>query len=331
MLTFVDHAIADARQGSHGQRRVISRRFEFVEIPRDAEPRRAGYAPYLDYRPVEEAEAERMKSIVAALGWPGAEVEHEAEEYAVDVLAAEHLAQVRVRTLGRLQKVREAVYTRLTDAARYHENRGLVLKEQAEAGKTPKMNPDQAFRIADELLRRRAERMNQLDREAQLAPQAPRVVGAALVVPIGLIHPKSIEGPVTNRPVSTEQVERRAVDAVLASEERLGRRTREMPHNNPGYDIRSTGKAADDIIFIEVKGRIEGADSFVVTQNELRFAANVPDTYLLAMVEVSTLGPAHDLVRYLRAPYGDGLRLPFDTTSTTLHWNRYWVRGTAPV
>ena len=129
--------------------------------------------------------------------------------------------------------------------------------------------------------------------------------------------------------VDTTIVERRAVDAVLATEHRLGRTPYEMPHNHPGYDIRSV-HAGGELTFIEVKGRIAGADSFVVTQNELRFAANVPDSYLLALVEVSPDGPAHDTVRYLRQPYGPDLRLPFDTTATTLGWNAYWHRAESP-
>ena len=64
-----------------------------------------------------------------------------------------------------------------------------------------------------------------------------------------------------------------------------------MPHNHPGYDIRSTTTESGETLFLEVKGRIEGADTFVVTQNELRFAANVPDAYVLALVEVSPHGP----------------------------------------
>jgi hypothetical protein len=82
--------------------------------------------------------------------------------------------------------------------------------------------------------------------------------------------------------------------------------------------------------FIEVKGRISGADSFVVTQNELRFAANVPDSYLLALVEVSPDGPAHDQVRYLHRPYRPDVRLSFDTTATTLKWQSYWQLASEP-
>ena len=60
------------------------------------------------------------------------------------------------------------------------------------------------------------------------------------------------------------------------------------------------------------------------------FAANVPHTYLLALVEVSPDGPDGDKVRYLRRPYGADLRLPFDTTATTLSWNSYWQRSSEP-
>ena len=73
------------------------------------------------------------------------------------------------------------------------------------------------------------------------------------------------------------------------------------------------------------------ADSFTVTQNELRFAANIPDTYVLALVEVSPDGPDHDRVRYLRRPYGPDVRLPFDTTATTLAWRAYWDRAGDPM
>ena len=102
-----------------------------------------------------------------------------------------------------------------------------------------------------------------------------------------------------------------------------------MPHNHPGYDIRAASRDGT-VTFIEVKGRISGADSFIVTQNELRFAANVPDSYLLALVEVSPEGRALDQVRYLRRPYGADVRLPFDTTATTLKWQAYWQRSSDP-
>ena len=150
------------------------------------------------------------------------------------------------------------------------------------------MNPDRAAARADELQRRKEARLAELDREAQLASQLPVVVGAALVLPMGLIRQATGEPPAQppDHALDTTVIERRAVDAVLATEARLGHAAEEMPHSHPGYDIRSA-LPSGETLFLEVKGRIEGADTFVVTQNELRFAANVPDAYVLALVEVS--------------------------------------------
>jgi hypothetical protein len=127
-----------------------------------------------------------------------------------------------------------------------------------------------------------------------------------------------------------KEVERRAVDAVMATEQRLrGKPATEMPPNNPGFDIRSATPNGTPL-FIEVKGRISGADTFVVTQNEFRFAANVPESYILAMVDVSPDGPEKDVIRYLRHPYGADLVLPFDAVAATLDWPNYFARGSAP-
>ena len=193
------------------------------------------------------------------------------------------------------------------------------------------MNPDRAAGRADELQRRKEARLAELDREAQLASQPPIVVGGALVVPIGMIREGAGESPASQpvHAIETRVIERRAVDAVLVAERRLNHEPTEMPHNHPGYDIRSTTPSGNTL-FLEVKGRIEGADTFVVTQNELRFAANVPEAYILALVEVSTESAEHDRVHYLTKPYGADVRLPFDTTNTTLAWHAYWQRAKAP-
>lgn len=78
---------------------------------------------------------------------------------------------------------------------------------------------------------------------------------------------------------------------------------------------------------MEVKGRITGADQFVVTRNEILHAPNVPDAWVLALVEVSPGGPFGDGVRYLRQPFGTAVHLPFDTTATVLSWPDYRIAG----
>ncbi|MGH9155574.1 MAG: hypothetical protein ACRD1K_07025 [Acidimicrobiales bacterium] len=68
----------------------------------------------------------------------------------------------------------------------------------------------------------------------------------------------------------------------------------------------------------------------MVTRNEILHALNVPDAWVLALVEVSPDGPAGDRVRYLRRPFGGAVHLPFDTTATVLSWPDYWGRGATP-
>jgi superfamily II DNA or RNA helicase len=329
VLVFFEHAVTDGRPAPDG-RRVVSRRFEFVELRPDGTATTAGYAPYLDHRPP-TAEESVLVGKVLADPWLGSGVEGAVFAHAVEVAVPTHLAEVRARTLARVAKVRAAVRDRLTKQMAYWDARAEELRAQAEAGRQPRMNPDRAQARADDLSGRLAARMAELDREEQLAALPPVVVGAALIVPAALLVRLGGQPPEPAPPFSLEReaVEQRAVDAVVAAEEALGYDVTVMPPNNPGFDLRSEGPAGD-LRFIEVKGRIEGAEQFMVTRNEILHALNVPDAWLLALVEVSPGGPAADTVRYLRRPFGATVHLPFDTTATVLSWPDYWDRGTAP-
>lgn len=97
-------------------------------------------------------------------------------------------------------------------------------------------------------------------------------------------------------------MERRAVNATLAAERALGRRPVEMAGNNPGYDIRSTDTDGG-VFYIEVKGRIEGSETFTITTNEVTFAQTQGERHRLALVSVSPAGPARDQIRYVTGAF----------------------------
>jgi ATP-dependent DNA helicase recQ len=82
-------------------------------------------------------------------------------------------------------------------------------------------------------------------------------------------------------------------------------------------------------MYIEVKGRIEGASTFTVTANEVAFARTQQERHVLALVSVSQRGPAHDQLRYVYDAFAH-----IDPAVTTLsyneRWNKYWQRGTQP-
>ncbi len=52
-----------------------------------------------------------------------------------------------------------------------------------------------------------------------------------------------------------------------------------------GYDIESRVPGTGKLRFIEVKGRVAGAETITVTRNEILYSLNKPDDFILAMVE----------------------------------------------
>ena len=128
----------------------------------------------------------------------------------------------------------------------------------------------------------------------------------------------------------TALTDRRAVAAVLAAERYLGRQPQEMPHNNPGYDIRSR---TDDghLVFIEVKGRVTGANDFWVTKTEALTGKNAGPESRLALVSVHPDSPELDDVRYIVDPFRDIDFGDFNATGIMADWDREWARGGEPV
>jgi hypothetical protein len=66
---------------------------------------------------------------------------------------------------------------------------------------------------------------------------------------------------------------------------------------NTEHIIPGTGR----LRFIEVKGRVAGAETLTVTRNEILYSLNKPDDFILAMVQFCADG-SHSL-HYLRRPF----------------------------
>lgn len=328
-LVYVEHAIQNARELTDGQRQLVSKRLQFVELTQDWEPRIAGYAPYLDYRPIEPDELQAVHRLIEE-EWLTLGVEKAGTDYAIVHAVPDHLDEVREQTAARVEQTREAVHRRLTHEIQYWDHRALELKEQELAGKQPKMNSGRARQRADELEARLKRRMTELDQEAQLAPLPPVVIGGALVIPQGLLERMRGDraAPPALHAKETERVERIAVGAVLAAEAALGRDAEEKPRNNPGYDILSRPRDGGPTLFIEVKGRVAGAETFTITKNEVLHALNKGAEYVLALVSVD--GDQAKDVRYVRQPFTGSDEVLFGVTSLNVDWAEIFAKGTAP-
>ena len=328
LLLFLEHEIADARHREGLPPRAVSRRAQFVTLSPTGEPALAGPAPYLDYEGLPPEQLPKLSDLRTA-PWLTSGVESVGLDYAISTLVPEHLAEVRQRTSDRVRKVKAAVQARLTAEIIHWDQRATELQHQVSQGRQPRINPERARSRADYLQSRLDRRLVELDQELQLQPLPPVVIGAALVVPSDLVRQRS--APADSAPPrvrETKEVERRAVEAVLAVERMLTRIPCEMPPNNPGYDVRSID-SEQHIHFIEVKGRIEGSESVTVTRTEILTGLNASRNYVLALVEV--LADGGERVRYLRDPFsGKSPRLHFAETSTSFDWRRLWEAAGDP-
>ncbi|MGI8439718.1 MAG: helicase-related protein [Thermoleophilaceae bacterium] len=327
-LLYIEDAIQSAALDRDGKPRVVSKRLQFIELERGGEATVAGYAPYLDYRPLEAGEAELLRPLLEE-EWLREGVEAAGLDYAIRAAVPEHLAEVRGQTVQRATKTTTAVRERLTREIVYWDRRANELKAQELAGRKPRLNSGRARQRADDLQARLDRRLAELERERQLSPLPPVLVGGALVVPAGLLArlrgEDEAEGPQARE---TERVERIAVDAVLAVERRLGRRPMEMAHNNPGYDVLSKDPVTGEILFIEVKGRVRGAKEVTVTKTEILTSLNKPEQFVLALVAVDEDDEGE--VRYLREPFAGPQETFFEVTSVDYRWEHLWSRARAP-
>lgn len=326
LLHYLEHSIQDARTDFEGRSRVISKRLQFVEQAARSEPVIANHAPYLDYRALTDDELPLLPKILAEYGQTKNVVEH-ALNFAIEKAVPEHMADVRPSTIERVDKTIAAVKDRLTKEITFWDHRAQELKEQELAGKKAKRTSGWAASKRDELQERMKERLAELELQLQLSALPPRVTGAAIIVPQGLLERLGASrAPMELTPRETKEVERRAVDAVLRLEKELGREPTEMPFHNPGYDVLSKDSAGN-LRFIEVKGRIERGTDVTLTANEFRISQNNGEKSVLALVSV---GETTEDVRYLYNPFAREAELPFATTRITFKWSEMFAKGKEP-
>jgi hypothetical protein len=329
VLVYLQHAVVDGRTDKAGNRRIVSKRFEFVDVDPGGSARHAGWAPYLDCRPASSDELSLLADVIDG-NWVRTDLESKALDHGVE-LARAHLEEVRRRTVDRVERTTAAVRERLLSEIQHWDHRANQLKDREVAGNLPKsgMNSAKARQRADELEERLKRRLEELQAERQLAPLPPVLAGGALIIPGGLLA--GLSGTSVNEifdhAAERAITERAAVDMVLAAERSLGRDPKEMPPNNKGYDIES--RSTDGILwFIEVKGRVAGAETFTVTRSEIGIGRNKPDQHLLALVEVEK-GVGRE-ARYLQRAFEEVGDLPFASISVTLKWRPYFEKATVP-
>ena len=332
VLFTLEHGIQDGSVLPSGERRMISRRLLYVELDAEGTARHLHYAPYLDYRPLREGEPS-LRDILALpeCAWIDRHLEQKAQGHAISTVVPEHVQEVKNRRMKWVTKTRSAVKDRLTKEITYWDHRSEELKAQEQAGKAAaRLNSNEARKRADELQSRLEKRLSELDREAQVSALPPVVLGGLVVVPIGLIaklRGSSIAD--TRRAVDTQISAERARSVIMEVERNLGFIPVDREFEKLGYDIESKDPSTGRLRFIEVKGRVAGAETITVTKNEILTSLNKPDDFILAMVEF--LDESNHRVHYLRRPFErSGLTTDFNGASVEFPFKELIARAGLP-
>lgn len=336
VLFYIQSDITDgrpARPGA-GEKRLLSRRLQFVEITESGEVIHCGAAPYLDYQPPPPEAGETIRRLLES-PWLAENLESRARVHAITRLVPEHLNEVRARREHHLDKTRDQVHERLTREIVYWDNRATELELKERAGKAPgKLNSTLAARRRDELTERLQTRLKEIELEKRLHASPPVVIGGALVLPEVLLRAGSVEtgepsmvreeetpfgtgraeGPVED----TKTSELLGMAAVMEHERSLGNDPRDVSSENRGYDIESRCGKTGQLRFIEVKARHPSARHLTLTRNELICALNHPERWILAYVAVKN-GKASTPV-YRAGAFQDGV--PFEATTFRVEIDR---------
>ncbi|MBB4642747.1 protein NO VEIN domain-containing protein [Rhizorhapis suberifaciens] len=331
----LEHSIQDGRTNSAGKPHVVSERLQFAAIDKTGRAVNAGIAPHLNLRPATPDEIASVRPFLEE-DWLTTELEKAAVQFATVELAQAHIAEVRGRRLPEIEKVEHEVRARLKKEINYWDSRAFELKEEEKAGKRTRLNWQNAQRRAEDLAERQKRRMGQLEQERFISSQPPRVRGGMVVIPRGLLDSQASSGagPLGGAPqgfaadaAARRAIELAAMDAVIATERNLGNVPTDVSAQKVGYDIMSYDPATKHLRFIEVKGRADGADSVMITRQEIITSLHEPDKYILAIVQVEQ-GSA-TTPRYLHGPLSDH-EPSFETTAVQFNLAKLLARSGIP-
>jgi superfamily II DNA or RNA helicase len=287
LLVMVTHEVRS------GDDTVLSKRLQFIRVAKDGQAGFAGWAPHLDLVPMEEAD----KSLVASLAqedWISDSVEKQAIGLASQTLVPEHYKEVADRRIEHVDRTLQAVNDRLNKEISFWSDRYMKLSDDKAASKDVRLNMENVRRTLNDLQARLENRKKNLKAMRHVTSGTPVVVSAALVVPQALLNQLKGEPTAPNTfaqdPDTRKKIESIAMRAVIAAEEANGCQCVDVSAQKCGWDITSYPPAVDGIQpqarHIEVKGRAKEATTITVTRNEILYALNQADKFVLAIVLV---------------------------------------------
>lgn len=333
-LFLLEHSVQDGRPTATGQPHIVSEKLQFADIDKQGVASNAGIAPHLNLRAAKPEEIALVEDLLNE-PWLRNDLEKTAVHFATVELAQRHVFDVKSRRLPEIDKVENEVQARLKKEINYWDARSAELKQEERAGKKVRLSWQNAERRAEELVERLKRRMALLEQERFISSQPPRVRGGMVVIPAGLLAkrtPASIDDPnhggmFSQDPEARKIIETLAMNAVVEAENALGNTPLDVSAQKVGYDIQSFDPKSGHLRFIEVKGRVDGADTVMITRQEVITSLHEPEKFILAIVQIEDGQVCEP--RYVRGSL-DTREPPFDQNAIQFNINRLLERSELP-
>jgi superfamily II DNA or RNA helicase len=302
----------EVRSGDH---QTISKRLQFVRVNPDHSAAFAGWAPHLDLLPPDPTD-EPLLAPLRQSSFLQDDLERIAVTYASAQLAPAHYTEVAQRRIAQVDRTLAAVHERLTREIAFWTDRFIRLSDDLAAGADVRLPREQVRRTLHDLEQRLESRRRELQSMRHVVSTTPVVLSGALVIPAGLLqklrnatagapNPQAFAGFSADA-AARARIEQIAMEMVRRAEEARGCRVTDVSAEKCGWDLTSheplTGSLQPVVRHIEVKGRSRDATTLTVTSNEVRYAINQADKFLLAIVLVDEAGQPEGPF-YLRNPF----------------------------
>jgi superfamily II DNA or RNA helicase len=241
---------------------------------------------------------------------------------------ARHLPALEMKAKDRIELLEREIIKRLDQETTFWNNEAIAIAQGTKS--SANLSAENAKSRANDLELRKLSRLEELGREKTILPRPVQVLSVALVAAQSLVSSGKDQKLFSQDQFAREAVERRAVEKTLTVEKSLKFDAKELPRNNKGYDLESFRPSVGKI-FIEVKGRIEGATEFFVTESEFRFGLTQGEAFILSLVKVSPDGDAEkDEIRYIVDPFR-GSATQEGHEARVLNFDHYWSKGRDPL
>ncbi|HET7675695.1 MAG TPA: helicase-related protein, partial [Gammaproteobacteria bacterium] len=304
LLALIDHSIRESG-ASQKEAALVSRRLHFCAVYPDGRVRSGGYAPHLDLQSLDSSDSSRLAHLLNE-DWLAHDLEARVLDYARNTLVPQHYKEVNQRRQRIVTKTLDAVRNRLITEINRLGDRFMDMQEKVRSGRQPAVQLENLRRRRDDLAARLHAREAELEASAHLEAATPVLLGAALVIPQGLVNAAEGEPPATADGAARKRIEQLAMQAVMDYERSLGHAVKDVSADNCGWDVTAQPPADSDgrlppARHIEVKGRRADATTVTVSRNEIAQALNQGDKFWLAIALVD--GDEVDGPHYIRQPF----------------------------